>query len=381
MNTVSQLNQIAKIGLLSAGLALTLNANAGVVANTDVSSKRYTSNTSHAFDVVATFNANTPPGNIAVGPDGRIFLSVHAFYNEPLRVVELLKDGTTRSYPNKQWAYAAQEQAGGLYGVLGINVDKNGILWMLDTSGSERAGRLVGWNTQSEQLHRIIYLAKPIINDQSFLNDFAIDTKHNAIYIADTGTGAIIVVDLKTGQARTVLTTAKQTKAEKIDMMIDGNVIKLGGEVARLGINPITISHDYTYLYFGAMTGTSVYRIPTQHLRDTQLSEQALVASIERYGDKPISDGITIDNAGNVYVTSITNDAIGITQPNGQYNVLIKHDSLSWPDGLAVGPNNYIYATINELHRSPVLNNGKNDAKGEFKVIRFKALSKASVGR
>lgn len=395
MNTASRLKQVArpitkqvaKIGLLSAGLALTLSAsvNADVGANSYVnksaSSKSHASNASHAFEVVATFNADTPPGNIAVGPDGRIFLSVHEFYNQPLRVVELLKDGTTRPYPNKQWAFAAQQQAGGLYGVLGINVDKKGILWLLDTSGSERAGRLVGWDTRSEQLHRVIYLAKPIISDQSFLNDFAIDAKHNAIYIADTGTGAIIVVDLNTGQARTVLTKAQQTKAENIDMVIDGNVIKLGGQTARLGVNPITISHDNQYLYFGAMTGTSVYRIATQHLLNTTLSEQALVASVERYGDKPISDGITIDNAGNIYVTSITNDAIGITQPNGKYNVLIKQNNLSWPDGLAVGPDNYIYATINELHRSPILNEGKNDAKGEFKVIRFKALSKASVGR
>ena len=336
----------------------------------------------HDFEIVATFDASTPPGNIAISPEGRIFLSVHEFYNQPIRVVELLKDGSTKPYPNEDWAYAAQNlENGGLYGVLGLNVDQNGILWLLDTSGKERAGRLIGWNTRSESLHRIIYLARPVITENSFLNDLAIDLKHNAIYIADTGTSSIIVVDLKTGKARRVLDTSEATKAEDIDMIIDDKLVTLNGQPARLGINPITIDPTYDYVYFGAMSGTSVYRIKTLDLMDESFSENDLNGRVERYGYKPISDGITMDSGGHVYITSITEDSIGVTKSDGSYETLIKKDDLSWPDGLAVGPDNYIYATINELHRSPVLNDGHNSAKGKFKVIRFKTLSKAFTGR
>ena len=144
----------------------------------------------------------TPPGNIAVGPDGRIFLSIHGFYSQPLKVVELLTDGSTRPYPNEEWAHAPTGNNFGLYGVLGLNVDQNGVLWILDTSAPEHAGRLIGWDTRAEKLYRIIFLAKPIISDDSFLNDLAIDLKNNAIYVADTGTESIITIDLTTGQAR-----------------------------------------------------------------------------------------------------------------------------------------------------------------------------------
>ena len=41
-----------------------------------------------------------------------------------------------------------------------------------------------------------------------------------------------------------------------------------------------------------------------------------------RYGSKPISDGITVDNAGNVYVTSITDNSIGVVKPDGKYSTL-----------------------------------------------------------
>ena len=336
-----------------------------------------------ALELVARLPAETPPGNIAITPDNRIFLSVHGFYNQPVKVVELLEDGSTAPYPNKQWAYAPVNDCGtaGLYGVLGIQADPNGILWMLDTSSPDRAGRLVAWDTESEQLHRIIYLAKPVISDHSFLNDLAIDLKNNAIYIADTGTAAIIIVDLATGQARRVLEGSNFTSAQDIDMVIDEKRIEMNGEPARLGVNPITIDPKNDYLYWGAMSGTAIYRIRTEHLHNAQLDDSELATKIERYGEKPISDGITIDDAGNVYITSITDDSIGVVQQDGPYKTLFKEDSLSWPDGFAVGSDDYIYVTINELHRSPFLNGGHNHAKGEFKVMRFKALSTAQVGR
>ena len=333
------------------------------------------------IELVAKLPQETPPGNIAIGPDGRIFLSIHGFYNQPLKVAELLTDGSTRPYPTKEWAHAPIDDHVGLYGVLGLNVDQNGILWMLDTSSPERAGRLIGWNTKEEKLHRIVYLAKPVVADTSFLNDLAIDLKNDNAYIADTGTESIIAVDLITGQARRLLQGSRFTKAEEIDMVIDGRQVEMNGEPARLGINPITIDSHNEYVHFGAMSGTAIYRVKTDDLKNTGLNDPGLSARVESYGEKPISDGITIDNAGNVYITSITDDSIGITQPDGSYKTLLQRDTLSWPDGFAVGPDNYIYITINELHRSPGLNNGQDHSKGEFKVMRFKAISEATPGR
>jgi sugar lactone lactonase YvrE len=330
---------------------------------------------------VARLSVETPPGNIAITPDGRIFLSVHGFYNPSVKVVELLEDGSTRPYPNGKWASASADGTAALHGVLGINADANGILWMLETSSADRSGRLIGWDTKSEQLYRIIYLAKPVIADRSFLNDLAIDLKNNAIYVADTGTESIIVVDLSTGQARRVLEGSEFTKAENIDMVIDGKRVEMNGQAARLGINPITIDAQSNYLYWGAMSGTAIYRMKTGHLINEQLTDSDLVGYVERYGEKPISDGITIDDTGNVYITSITEDAIGVVRPDGSYDQLFQEDTFSWPDGFAVGPDNYIYVTINELHRSPTLNDGQNFSKGEFKVMRFKALSTAQPGR
>ncbi|MEM6490973.1 MAG: hypothetical protein AAF684_03585, partial [Pseudomonadota bacterium] len=160
------------------------------------------------LETVATFGADRPLGNVAVGPDGRIFVSLHGFYGPPFQIAEVKLDGTAVAYPTPEWSASPDGTGPGLNGVLGLKTSADGILWMLDGASTDHAGRLVGWDTKTETLHRVIYLAKPVIRDAVFLNDLAIDDANNAIYISDTGnaeTAALIVVDLDTGRARRVL--------------------------------------------------------------------------------------------------------------------------------------------------------------------------------
>lgn len=336
------------------------------------------------YEVVAEFGADVGPGNIAVSPEGRIFMSLHRFWGAPHRVVEVMADGRVEPYPNEVWANPPEGDGPGLNGVLGLRADREGILWMLDNPGEGQVGKLVGWNTRTETLERVIPLAPPVVREDIFLNDLAVDRENEAVYIADTASpdfAALIVVDLKTGRTRRVLEGSRFTRPEDIDMVIDGRVVTLGGDPARVGVNPITIDPTNSWVYFGAMNGTSIYRVRTTDLLDESLSPQDLEARVERYGDKPVSDGSTIDGGGNVYITDITNDAVGIVRRDGGYETLFADDTLSWPDGFAYGPDDFIYATVNELHRAPALNNGENGMMGEFKIIRFKAVEPGAPGR
>ena len=331
------------------------------------------------------FEKAMPPGNLAIGPDGRMFMSVHEFYGPELRVVEVMPDGSTKPYPTEDWARAPKDDADGLNGVLGLRADRDGILWMLDGQGENQTGRIVGWDTKTETLHAIHYIGAPIARPTSFLNDLAVDRDHGAIYISDTGDGqnsAIIVVDLETGRARRVLEGSQYTIPEDTPMVIDGREITLGGNPAKIGINPITVDPTNTWVYFAPMTASAMYRIPTAALLDESLSDADLEAKVERYGDKPISDGSTVDTGGNVYITAMTDNALGVTKPDGSYEVLFQSDEeLPWPDGFSIGADGYVYATINELHRSPVLNNGEDASTGIYKIVRFKSLADAVSGR
>ena len=337
------------------------------------------------FEVFLEFERDVPPGNLAIGPDGRMFMSVHEFYGPELRVVEVKPDGSTVPYPTEAWARALSDDGDGLNGVLGLRADREGILWMLDGQGENQTGRVVGWDTKTETLHAVHYIGQPVARPTSFLNDLAVDRDHEAIYISDTGDGAnsaLIVLDLETGRSRRVLEGSAFTTPEDIPMIIDGKEVLLGGNPAKIGVNPITIDPTNTWVYFAPMTATAMYRVATADLLDESLSDEELAARVERYGDKVISDGSTVDAAGNVYITAMTDNAIGVTKPDGTYEVLYQSDAeLPWPDGFSMGVDGYVYATINELHRSPVLNGGEDASLGTYRIVRFEALGASVSGR
>jgi sugar lactone lactonase YvrE len=357
---------------------LSLSAHPPVVAQT--------SELTDELEIVAEFPAEHPPGNIAITPEGRIIMSQHQFFGAPLRVVELLADNSLIPFPNQAWSSQPKEKGIGLNSVLGVRADENGVVWMLDRSDDKgQPGKIVGWDTEHDQLYQVIYLPQPIIPEDSFLNDLAVDLDHNAIYLTDTAGGnnsALIVVDLNTGFSRRVLEGDVSTRPEDIPLIVDERVINVAGKPARVGANPITVDPNNEWVYYAPMSGTSLYRITTADLLDPDLAPEELASRVERYGDKPICDGITVDGAGNVYVTSITDNAIGVVDATGTYQTLYQDKKLlSWTDGMAFSSDDYIYVTVSQLQNSPPLNNGENAFKAPFYLVRFPALASGEVGR
>jgi hypothetical protein len=252
----------------------------------------------NGIEVVAEVDKG--PGNITVTPDGRILISLHQFFGTEMRVAEVMPDGSLVPFPDAWWAVGFQSRLA-LNSVLGIQSDARGVVWMLDNGMRDGViPKLVGWDTQSNRLERLITLPRPVTAENSFVNDLAVDRDHDAIYIADPAGGdnaALIVVDLKTGASRRVLEGHQSVVPEDTDLVIDDRAVEIrqpdGATVRpRVGVNPIVLDHDNEWLYFGPMHGTSLYRIRTAHLRDPILDREGRLARVvERHGDKVISDG------------------------------------------------------------------------------------------
>ena len=131
------------------------------------------------------------------------------------------------------------------------------------------------------------------------------------------------------------------------------------------------------------MSGRTLFRIPTADLRDAGLDDAALTARVERYAAKPVSDGISVDNAGNVYITDFTNSAIGVIGAADRAYTVLYQDAarLAWPDGFSYGPDGRIYVTTTQLHRAPLLNGGANEVTPPFGIYAFPPLAPGIVGR
>jgi sugar lactone lactonase YvrE len=342
--------------------------------------------TETGFEVVAELNE--APGNITITPEGRIIVSQHQFYGPELRVVEVFPGGRTRPFPSDRWSRDIGPEGIGLGAVLGLRSDPGGVVWMLDNGGAPP--RIVAWDTRAGALHRIIHLPPPVTIPGSFHNDLAVDPLHQAIYIADIAAApddaALVVVDLRTGFARRLLQGHVSTAAEDVSMRVEGQPLRARRgetiEEPRVGINPITIDVAYAWVYYGAMHGTALYRVRTLDLLDAALSPEALAARIERCGDKPPSDGISIDAAGNVYVTDTGASGIGFIAPDGSYRLLFRDEErLCWPDGVSAGPDGFMYVTVNKLHRTAALNAGVHASQPPYYIVRFRPLAAVVVGR
>jgi len=310
-------------------------------------------------------------------------------------MTELRDGGELAPFPNAEWnrPLAGVETAGDVFvSVLGVQADPAGVVWMLD-DGDQKPGsrKLVGWDTQNDELAGV-YLLEGLAGSASFLNDLAIDTKHRVVYIADTGdpfapdpSPAILVVNLATGTGRRVVFEEARLEPEDVDAEIDGRALTTEGPDGprpfRMGLNPITIDPANEWVYFGALNGEAIYRIATADLLNTTLSTFQLSSRVELYGVKPVSDGITIDGVGNVYVTDLNSNSIGVTQAAGTYRPIVTDKRLSWPNSLAFGPDDYVYATVAKLHLSAPFNGGEEDGAPPYYVLRFPALAPGAAGR
>ncbi|MCC5830361.1 MAG: hypothetical protein JJU36_13030 [Phycisphaeraceae bacterium] len=341
------------------------------------------------WEVVARLDK--APGNVTVTPAGQVVFSLHQHFEPRLRVGRLGENSTIIPFPNEAINGISGDSPLVLDTVLGIQSDTNGIVWMLDNGmRGVVTPKLVAWDTRSDQLHRVIHLPKPVTVSDSFVNDLAVDMTNRHIYIADPAGGpnaALIVVDLDTGLSRRVLQGDRSVVPEDIDMVIDRITVEVrrpdGTRVRpRVGVNPIALDVENQWLYFGPMHGRTMYRVRTRELRDPELSDEQLAARVERYADKPISDGSSIDREGNIYISDVTSNAVGIIGTDRQYRVHLQDPRVfSWPDAFSYGPDGLMYVVANQLHRGPVLNAGQDATRPPFYIIRFKPPAPGVVGR
>ncbi len=346
------------------------------------------------------------PGNITVTPDGLVVFSLHQHFEPELRVVALgkaqnpedgdgepsnLQDVRIEPFPDGHWNAGDAPGRLALDSVLGIQSDTRGIVWMLDNGmRNDITPKLVAWDTRRDRLHRIIHLPPPLVPEGQFVNDLAVDLTHDHIYIADPAGGenaALIVVELRTGHARRVLEGHQSVVPEDIDMVFDGRPAEILGPDGetfrpRVGVNPIALDAADEWLYYGPMSGTTMYRIRTADLRNRELDDDQLAQRVQAYADKPIGDGISIDNAGNIYISAITDNAIGVIDTDRQYRILFQDDELlQWPDAFSFGPDGKMYVVANQLHRGPVLNAGEDETEPPYYIFRFRPLAPGTVGR
>jgi len=344
-------------------LAAALWAGAGAAAHAE------TLRQDPRLQVVAV--SDVRPGNVAVAADGRVFASFHPLGDSKLQLAEV-KDGRLLPYPDLsvQKNGAAPSDAT-LDTPLGVAVDRNGRLWAIDMGLNLGKTRLWSFDLKTGKLARKYELPASVAPKGSFVQDFAIDEARGWAYLADIANPGLIALNLKDGSARRFGGHAS-LQAQDVDMVIDGRVVNFGGKPARVGVNPITLSADRETLYFGAMNGTTWYRLPAKLLRDGA-DDAAIARTIAPAGPKPISDGVATDAQGRHWFTDLQRHAVSRLGRDGKLTDVVRDPRLQWPDNLALGPGGWVYVSVNQLDRTPAFTGGDDSGTPPYYLYRFRA--------
>lgn len=332
---------------------------------------------------------DTPPGNVTVAPTqnpvapsdttlgGRVFFTFHPAAEPEVHVAEALPGGAFRPFPDEAWQ---QPRKDGPYFVspLSLRADRKGRLWVLDHGnfGSETPS-LTAFDIASRRMVHRVEFPKEIANWGSMLNDFWVDDEREIVYIADTSAydfdPALIVYDIASQGATRFLEDDVSMKPEDHHMVVQGLYIKVFGIPLQVAVDSIALSTNGSMLYFGPMTGSSMYRIDTESLRDASLDGPDLASRVQEHGSKPSTDGIAADSKGNLYLTAIEHDAVWVMRPDGSLQVLAQDpELLSWPDGVHLSPDEgSLYVTASELQHVLGADLDALPAQRPFRILRI----------
>src|SRR5437764_11865493 len=148
---------------------------------------------------------------------GRVFVNFPYWSDDHFLSVAEVISGQQRAFPDEQWNKPGTPDSHFLC-VQSVVVDDQDNLWILDPAAPKmqeivKGGpKLVKVDLATNQIVQKIPFGEDVAPAKSYLNDVRIDTAKGKAFITDSGKGAIVVVDLKTGKARRLLDDHKSNK-------------------------------------------------------------------------------------------------------------------------------------------------------------------------
>jgi sugar lactone lactonase YvrE len=315
------------------------------------------------LEVVATFEHQVT--GITVTPDNRFFVNFPRWTEDaPVSVAELMPDGSLRPYPDEEWNSWRNAKRDDMTAndhwvcVQSVVADPHGdSLWVIDPGAPAQAQvvpdapKLVKIDLASNRVVQNIAFDETIAPQGSYLNDIRLSPDRETAYLTDSGAhGAIVVVDLEAGSARRVLDGHPSTQIDTtVQVKSDGEpLLMTDGRGVVFSADGIALSPDGGHLYWQAVKGKTIYRIPTTALLDTQASPDAVGQQVEKVVEHGPADGLHIDAQGRLYITAVEDNAVSVLQ-DGKVRPWAQAPDFRWPDTLAEGPDGTMYVTDSRI--------------------------------
>lgn len=303
---------------------------------------------STSIEVVTSFKGIQVTG-ISICDQGRIFVNFPRWRDGvPFSVAEVLKDGSHQPYPNSEmnaWENGKEISPDQFVCVQSVIAHK-GKLYVLDTKNPSMkqvldVPTIYVFDLPTNQLRKTYPLADST-KQTSYTNDLRVDDKAGKIYLTDSGAPGLIVVDIESGENYRVLDGHPFTTAEV-------NHINAGGKGydGVIHSDGIALDRKNDMLYFHALTGYTLYGIPTSQLISRRIDEDKIFRM-----KTPAPDGMIIDENGNLYMGDLENcSVVYLTPDRKEIRTLVQGGNISWPDTFAIYKDE-LYFTNSRIHEA-----------------------------
>ncbi|MFC1853088.1 L-dopachrome tautomerase-related protein [candidate division CSSED10-310 bacterium] len=311
---------------------------------------------------------------VAVSQKGRIFVNYPRWSPQvPFSVGELVSKSEVKPFPDQdmnEWQPALDPKDHFIC-VQSVYVDGENYLWILDAANPLFQGvikngpKLLKIDLQTDQVVQKLIFKDTIVSPNSYLNDVRVDPKRQFAYITDSGLGALVVVNLKTGVCRRVLTDHASTKSENTTVVINNRPWLLpDGSNPQIHADGIALNSEGTYLYYQALTGRTLYRIRTEFLRTESGKVEDLASKVEKIEQTGVADGLLWGLDDCVYLSALETSEIKRLTPAGKVETVVQDQRLAWPDSFSQGADGSIYVSTSQIHLAAEINE-------PFRIFRF----------
>jgi len=320
---------------------------------------------------------------VAVSKDNRVFVNYPYWLDSHSYSVVEVKDGKPIPYPNAEWNSFKKGEDGQnkFVTVQSVVTDDKGFLWVVDAAGIglgkvyQHSAKVLKINLATNQIEKIYRFPENVVSEDVYINDIRIDNQNGFAYLTNSNTGGIVVLNIKSGESRLVLSNSPSVKSDDAYHFSPlGTELKKGdGSVLKVNSDGIALTPDNQYLYYKPLSDNRLYRIKTALLRDFKTPENTLEKNVEDLGKFVTTDGMIFDKKGNLYFGDLEKSSIVKITPDLKIKTIVQDkEKLIWPDSYSISDDGYLYISNSQIQLMPWFHDGKEQFKKPFKVFRIK---------
>ena len=332
------------------------------------------------LEQVAGFDAQVT--GVAVAQNGRTFVNFPRWEKDAaVSVAEVMPGGRLKPYPDarwNEWRNLRPLSTGDHWVcVQSVTVDPQGFLWVVDPAapGNEfiKPGgpKLVKIDLATDKVAQVIPFDMQAAPQGSYMNDVRVSPDGRYAFLTDSGQkGALVVVDVAAGTARRVLDGDPRTQPEPgVVPMADGHELRRpDGRIPAFAADGIALDAEGRWLYWQALVGRTLYRVPTAALLDPAADAGA---QVERVATTFVADGLWMNKRGELFITDPAANAVRVRAPDGTMRVVAQDPRLRWPDSLAEGADGSIFVTASHIQDMAQFHEHGSTQRGQWGLFRI----------